>query len=137
MEWKHLHAYFVRTFEAVRRGGVTQTKIARAGGTSQNQISKILKMVPEKSPLGPSVTSFVRAVEGMGIPASTFFAEFEKEYPNPRLADPTQPLAPPPVPAVDLSGDDQVERAIGRMVLQALRIAQAEVARPDLRRRPK
>jgi transcriptional regulator with XRE-family HTH domain len=81
MTWSQIRAQYERAFRVARGRGETQTTIAvrggllspRTGRPQQNQISKILRSRSR----GPSVETFVRAVEGLGISVSAFFAAVE------------------------------------------------------------
>jgi transcriptional regulator with XRE-family HTH domain len=81
MTWSQIRAQYERAFRVARGRGETQTTIALRGGLlsprtgrpQQNQISKILRSRTR----GPSVETFVRAVEGLGISVSSFFAAIE------------------------------------------------------------
>jgi transcriptional regulator with XRE-family HTH domain len=79
MDWEHMRAHYVRALRAARDRGVTQKRVADAGGLKgQNYISKI-KSAPR---LGPAVELFIRAIEGLGISPSEFFAELEGRPPR-------------------------------------------------------
>jgi transcriptional regulator with XRE-family HTH domain len=81
MKWSQIRAQYERAFRVARDRGETQTTIAMRGGLlsprtgrpQQNQISKILR----SGRRGPSVETFVRAIEGLGISVSAFFAAVE------------------------------------------------------------
>jgi transcriptional regulator with XRE-family HTH domain len=81
MTWSQIRAQYERAFRVARGRGETQTTIALRGGLlsprtgrpQQNQISKILSSRSK----GPSVETFVRAVEGLGISVSAFFVAVE------------------------------------------------------------
>jgi len=82
MEWKQIRAQYEREFSAVRKRGVTQEDVARAGGllgkngrVQQNAISKLLGQGDES--LGPQIMTLVKAVEGLGLKVSVFFAAIE------------------------------------------------------------
>jgi transcriptional regulator with XRE-family HTH domain len=64
----------------LRQSGVTQADVARRGGLSgQNAISKLLANTHR----GPSVETFIKAVDGLGLSLAEFFAAIE---PPPRGA---------------------------------------------------
>jgi transcriptional regulator with XRE-family HTH domain len=81
MTWSQIRTQYERAFRVARGRGETQTTIALRGGLlsprtgrpQQNQISKILSSRSK----GPSVETFVRAVEGLGVSVSAFFAAVE------------------------------------------------------------
>jgi len=71
--------YAARLAEA-RRVGQTQDSVAKAGHLAgQTAISKLLA----NQNLGPSVETFVKAVRGLGLEVSTFFAEIERQIAAP------------------------------------------------------
>ena len=72
MEWSEIRALYVELFRA---SGRTQDQVAAAGGIAQNVVSKLLRN-PKK---GPITESFIKAVIGLGIPVSTFFAHLERQ----------------------------------------------------------
>lgn len=120
MEWKQIRAHYERLFlEQKRRQGATQKSVAKRGGLAkrgeleqdgdpyQSAISKLLS----NDNLGPSVEVFARAVEGLGMSLSDFFAQIEHR------AAPT-PSAVPFRATND--GGGQGERAAGHYLRQAL-----------------
>jgi transcriptional regulator with XRE-family HTH domain len=85
MTWEEIRARYAALLVA---SGATQHAVAAAGGLSgQNAISKLVANTKR----GPSVETFIRAVQGLGIPLSTFFAALETPAPDPRAS------APPPL----------------------------------------
>ena len=69
-----MRAHYVRALRAARERGLTQKKVAAAGGLKgQNYVSKI----KSAGRLGPAVEIFIRAIEGLGMHPSDFFAELE------------------------------------------------------------
>lgn len=75
VEWKVIRAAFIRA-----RGRRKQEEIAQAGGLYQSAISKL----ESNDKLGPAVEVFIKAIEGLGMRPSQFFAELERS-PNPPL----------------------------------------------------
>jgi len=85
-----MRAHYVRALRAARERGLTQEQVAAAGGLKrQNYISKI----KSAGRLGPAVELFIRAIEGLGMHPSDFFAELEGRPPVER---PMTTAAPPP-----------------------------------------
>jgi transcriptional regulator with XRE-family HTH domain len=71
MDWSAIRAHFEDLMTA---RGSTQEQIAEAGGLSgQNAISRLLT----NQSRGPSVETFIRALEGLGVAPSRFFADLE------------------------------------------------------------
>ena len=61
MDWGQIRESYARQFAAKKR---TQAQVAAAGGLkNQNLVSKVLR----NTHLGPTVETFVRAVEGLGL----------------------------------------------------------------------
>ena len=122
MDWGQIRESYARQFAAKKR---TQAQVAAAGGLkNQNLVSKVLR----NTHLGPTVETFVRAVEGLGIPVSEFFAELEGR----ELRITEQPAAPP----------RKVGPAIGKAfivqsLIDILQRGLAAPARPARRRRRK
>ncbi len=72
MTWSEIRAHFAAVHA---QAGTTQQAIADRGGIAgQNTVSRLLA----NDKLGPSVEIFIRALEGLGKPASEFFAELER-----------------------------------------------------------
>jgi transcriptional regulator with XRE-family HTH domain len=116
MEWRQIREHYRRAFGVARsQGRLTQTSVARAGGLGQNQISKYLNLPDTSS--GPQIVNFLKALDGLGVAASTFFAELEHRHPD--LRRPFVPAPTPPPPDTEA----ELERAIGRLVLYAIRLA--------------
>ena len=82
MEWRTIRAHFERIYRAGQQErGLRQIDVARAGGLigrrgqlQQNAVSRIL----HNKKLGPTVETFVRAVEGLGLSVSEFFEDIEQ-----------------------------------------------------------
>src|SRR5262245_7640296 len=74
--WQVIRDRYIVLLHAAKRAGIRQEDIAARGGLhGQNAISKLVA----NDNLGPSVETFVRAVEGLGKPVSIFFAELEAQ----------------------------------------------------------
>lgn len=74
MNWERIRSHYAQLIADARRAGVTQESVAKAGDLpGQNAISKLLA----NHNLGPSVETFVKAVKGLGMDVSVFFAEIE------------------------------------------------------------
>lgn len=101
--WGQIRAHYAR---ALKQSTRTQVMVAEAGELRQNAVSKMLA----NSRLGPSVETFVRAVEGLGMPLSEFFASLERGEAPARGAAPDIPR----------SVNDQRALEIGRAILAAL-----------------
>lgn len=85
VEWTAIRRRYAELLAAAKAAGTTQESVAERGGLSgQNAISKLLR----NNNLGPSVETFVRAVEGLGISVGTFFADLERAQ---------EPVVVPPV----------------------------------------
>jgi transcriptional regulator with XRE-family HTH domain len=75
MHWDLIRRHYAARLATAQRQGVTQQAVATAGQLSgQNAISKLLA----NHNLGPSVETFVKAVTGLGLDVSAFFAEIEQ-----------------------------------------------------------
>lgn len=125
VEWKVIRSAFIKA-----RGRRTQGDIATAGGLHQSSISKL----ESNDKLGPAVEVFVKAVEGLGVKPSVFFAAIEKTTDSKLLdvsASQTQaqeassgsrPLqAPPTIPEEDVKAFLRVLRdALGGSILGAI-----------------
>jgi transcriptional regulator with XRE-family HTH domain len=75
MDWPHIRDHYIRLFKIADR---TQDEVAKAAKLSgQNAISRLL--ANEK--LGPSVETFIKAILGLGITPSQFFAALEQADP--------------------------------------------------------
>ena len=85
-EWEQIGAHYRRLFDARK---ATQEATAHAGGlVRQNQISRVLSNKKN----GPSLVIFLKAVIGLGMQPSEFFADLERyasglELASPRLVD--------------------------------------------------
>jgi transcriptional regulator with XRE-family HTH domain len=74
MKWQQIRSHYATCFAAHQREtGATQTSVAVAGAVAQNAVSKLLG----NDRKGPSVETFVGAVEGLGLSVSAFFAALE------------------------------------------------------------
>jgi transcriptional regulator with XRE-family HTH domain len=82
VDWKVIRAAFVRA-----RGRRKQAVIAKAGGLHQSAISKL----ESNDNLGPAVEIFIKAVEGLGLTPSAFFAELERSQNPPLQRDHKEP----------------------------------------------
>jgi transcriptional regulator with XRE-family HTH domain len=126
MDWEHMRAHYVRALRAARDRGVTQKRVADAGGLKgQNYISKI-KSAPR---LGPAVELFIRAIEGLGISPSEFFAELEGRPPREQ-----SPTAAPSTFGTS-EGDDQVDAILEKsfIVNAVIETLQRGVAAPAVK----
>jgi transcriptional regulator with XRE-family HTH domain len=84
MKWREIRAQYAACYaELQEKTGATQTSVAAAGGVAQNAVSKLLG----NHKRGPSVETFVGAVEGLGLSLSAFFAALEA--PGPVAVEPT------------------------------------------------
>jgi len=116
---KDLREFF---FAERKRKNLTQQEVADRGGASQGEISKIER----DEPYQPGIGTFIRAVRGLGMPLSEFFARFERRPIASVMAD-ASAAAEPSVHRTDLrdskpppiSEDDT--RGFLRIVQQALR----------------
>lgn len=77
--WKVIREHYEQRLAVSPR---TQADVAHAGGfkggeKSQNAISKLLR----NHKLGPTVETFLKAVNGLGMTPSQFFAELERDSP--------------------------------------------------------
>jgi transcriptional regulator with XRE-family HTH domain len=81
MEWEAMRAHFRDLLTHAKRDkGESQLSVAARGGIQQNKISNFLKIKKLKSKdLGPSVETFIRAIEGLDMTASEFFLQLEKK----------------------------------------------------------
>jgi transcriptional regulator with XRE-family HTH domain len=72
MTWLEIRAHYIALHARAEAGGLTQKEIAARGGIKgQNSVSRLLA----NDKLGPSVETFVRAVEGLGMSMAQFFLE--------------------------------------------------------------
>lgn len=82
MDWSSIRDHYATRLDEAKRAGETQESVAEAGGLSgQNAISKLLR----NQNMGPSVETFIKAVLGLGMPVSAFFAEVERATSQPEL----------------------------------------------------
>jgi transcriptional regulator with XRE-family HTH domain len=92
MNWDRIRRHYAARLADARRQGLTQQAVATAGQLAgQNAISKLIA----NRNLGPSVETFVKAVLGLGIDVSEFFAEIEQQR------RPRENPAHPPTDPVD------------------------------------
>jgi transcriptional regulator with XRE-family HTH domain len=86
MEWFQVRDGYVRQLQA---SGLTQAAVGRAGGLRQGTLSKLT--ANDRS--GPSVDTLLRAIRGLGLMPSEFFAHIEQgSQMAPRASD--EPDAP-------------------------------------------
>jgi transcriptional regulator with XRE-family HTH domain len=107
MDWVAIRSAFIRL-----RGSRTQQEIAVAGDLYQSDISKL----ESNDNLGPAVETFVRAVQGLGMPVSDFFRQLETGQPSPMASsdqapakEPSGERALPPYPS-----DEELTRRVIR-----------------------
>jgi transcriptional regulator with XRE-family HTH domain len=75
MTWTEIRAHYAALHAEARAKGATQKVIARRGGMArQNNVSRLLS----NDKHGPTVETFVHAVEGLGKPLWKFFREIEE-----------------------------------------------------------
>lgn len=125
-DWRVIRAHFARRLEAAQdTRGLSQTTIAESGGINQNLVSKLLKNYNR----GPSVQTFVRALKGLGVKPSEFFAELEGGAP-PTPTPPGHKSAPvlPLPPSVD-DETAEADRNIGRSLVRVVGKALDEAAK--------
>ena len=76
LAWPRMRNHYAALLAAARARGLTQAKVAAAGGLrGQNTISKLLSNRNQ----GPAAEIFVKAIHGLGKTVSAFFAELEYE----------------------------------------------------------
>jgi transcriptional regulator with XRE-family HTH domain len=140
VEWKVIRSAFIKA-----RGRRTQGDIATAGGLHQSSISKL----ESNDKLGPAVEVFVKAIEGLGVKPSVFFAAIEQAT-DQKLLDPRRPTqidsqeatsgsrslqTPPTIPEEDVKAFLRVLRdALGGSILTAIGTAK-QPRRPRQTRR--
>jgi transcriptional regulator with XRE-family HTH domain len=72
MDWPTIRNHYIAL---LRKSGDTQTAVARRGGLSgQNAISKLLA----NNHRGPTLETFAKAVDGLGLSLAEFFASIEE-----------------------------------------------------------
>lgn len=82
LTWFQIRDHYAALFAQLRQRGTTQEHVAEAGGLSgQNAISKLLT----NDKLGPKVETFVKAIQGLGLSVSAFFAMLERGEVSPSL----------------------------------------------------
>jgi len=126
--WDAIRADYARRFAELKQQGATQQEVARLGGIAegagQNSLSRLLK----NDKLGPSVEMFVRALLGLRVAPSEFFAGIEHQFPQPDVEPSWAPSAPisgrdrgrhTNVPPDD--PDRQLALEIGRSIIRACR----------------
>lgn len=82
MEWAMMREAFRERFEAEKERTrklpteqrITQAAVARRGGLADQ---KIVSTLLSNDNLGPQVETFIRAIEGLGLTPSAFFASLE------------------------------------------------------------
>jgi transcriptional regulator with XRE-family HTH domain len=91
MTWAEIRRHYAVRFTAAKRRGATQESIAKAGGLrGQNTISTMLA----NRRRGPTVETFARAVEGLGLTPSEFFLAVERSVEHVAATDPATPVSP-------------------------------------------
>lgn len=82
MEWERVRAHYVRVFQ---ESGRTQQEVATAAGLEQGVLSKLMANRRE----GPRAETLLRAIAGLGLLPSMFFAQLDDAAPpvSPRHAD--------------------------------------------------
>ena len=118
--WPQIRAHYETLLSDAKKAGKTQRTIAKAGGRldreesgRQNYISKIIANRNK----GPSVEVFLRAIVGLGIPASEFFAQLERaSTPNAAASSRTLHLSD-----MHLSASDRDALEVGRRLMKAMR----------------
>jgi transcriptional regulator with XRE-family HTH domain len=121
MTWLEIRAHFI-ALHARSEAGVTQREIAERGGIKgQNSVSRLLA----NDKLGPSVETFVRAVEGLGLSVAQFFVGMEH-------AGSASTLAEPIAAAEEASATDRLHRI--ERALEALSIAFSSSPSPSSNR---
>jgi transcriptional regulator with XRE-family HTH domain len=129
MDWKRIRAHYERAFRAARRRGLTQAKVAEAGGLKgQNVVSKLLANESK----GPQVETFVKAVHGLGMPVSLFFAQLEQPHEE-HAIEAALAAVRQHAPA-DEETWIQLGRAIGRAIAREVRLAEERDAGKPARR---
>lgn len=68
-KWAALRSEFIR-----QRGAKSQAQVAHEADLHQSAISKL----ENNDNLGPAVEVFLNAIDGLGLPASKFFADLER-----------------------------------------------------------
>jgi transcriptional regulator with XRE-family HTH domain len=77
MNWDRIRTHYAQLLADAQRADprVTQDSVATAGGLAQNAISKLLA----NHNLGPSAETLVKAILGLGMTVSEFFAGIEEQ----------------------------------------------------------
>jgi transcriptional regulator with XRE-family HTH domain len=95
MDWSDVRMHYYRLFTA---SGLTQTQVANAAGFNQSTLQKLLSNDKQ----GPAATTLLKAIRGLGMLPSEFFASLEHALvgadaasgPLPRQEVPRGPLPP-------------------------------------------
>jgi len=132
-EWKAVRGMFARYMEAAKARGETQKTVATKGGMyGQNAISKLL----DNDNQGPAVETFLKAIKGLGLTPSEFFAELERDSPPTHASSPTlTPAAPPAPPADTALHKELLDRQVTIRHLLTLFLSDLQKATPPPRRR--
>jgi transcriptional regulator with XRE-family HTH domain len=104
MEWLAIRNRFIRLREA---RDLTQQEVAEKGKIKQGAISKLESNLNQ----GPSVETFVKAVEGLGLTLTEFFAQIERRSPKADLkTDTLKPtvVSSGPPPSLSEHSDPQL-----------------------------
>lgn len=119
VEWKVIRSAFIRA-----RGTRKQAEIAKAGDVYQSDISKL----ESNDNLGPAVETFVKAVEGLGMTVSSFFANIEHVGRHETRSEEsrTREGGPSRDHPVSATPEETLDFAVGSAIA---RIVQAELAR--------
>lgn len=77
MNWNLIRTHFDKLFqEGKRTGALTQVSLAKKGGLkTQGMVSRILHTTNDH---GPSVGTFLKAIKGLDMRPSDFFADLER-----------------------------------------------------------
>lgn len=145
--WGVVRADYVRRFNATKRSdgkALTQRDVAEFGGIAegggQNSVSRLFT----NDKYGPTVEVFLRALVGLGVRPSEFFAAIEHQFPKPN-GDPPWASAgtntashAPDTALAPASGDDpdrQLALEIGRDIIRACRLGRGQSSTRLLRDR--
>lgn len=131
-EWRVIREHFARTLETVRdERRMPQVAIAESGGIRQNLVSRLLK----NRKRGPSVETFLRALKGLGVKPSEFFAALEDDTPSARRA--ASDALPPALTMSSLAdqeaaaSDHEIARLLTRLIVKTMeRTAAKQTRRP-------
>lgn len=115
----------IRAAKGVRQAGAprgaSQTAVGVRGGVKQTHISKMLR----NHKLGPTVETFLRAIMGLGLKPSEFFAELERGW-----TPDTPPEARPPDDPDQEEADSAMD--VVRLLVRAMRRADEATKRRKL-----